>query len=207
MGASSDSVDGRSLRYQHRRSDVLTSVTEHVLEYGVSDLSLRAVARSVGVSHATLLRHFGSKDGLLAAVLDRIRTDVAAGVSRVVAGGRQQRPADDVRSMWQALCEPAAQRQFRVLFELVGRPGSADFSQGLESLIVSSWTELIVQRLVLDGWSPVDAQPVATLLLAQFRGLQLDLMVTGDRRRVDQAIELSLGLLDPPDGHVPPSPS
>jgi AcrR family transcriptional regulator len=207
MGASSDLVDGRSLRYQHRRSDVLASVTEYVLEYGVSDLSLRAVATSVGVSHATLLRHFASKEGLLVAVLDRIRTDVAAGVSRVVASGPQQTPADDVRSMWQALCEPAVQRQFRVLFELVGRPGSADFSQGLESPIVSSWTELIVQRLVLDGWSPVDAQPVATLLLAQFRGLQLDLMVTGDRRRVDQAIEVSLGLLDPPDGHVPPSPS
>jgi AcrR family transcriptional regulator len=203
VAASSDRVDGRSLRYKHRRSDVLARVTEYVLENGVSELSLRAVATAIGVSHATLLRHFESKDGLLAAVLDRIRVDLAATVSHVAADPDGQSPADDARSMWQALCEPAAQRQFRLLFELVGRPGSADFRQDFESLFVSSWIELIVERLVRAGWAPADARPVATLLLAQFRGLQLDLLVTGDRRRVDQAVELSLRLLDPPDAGVP----
>jgi AcrR family transcriptional regulator len=196
MGSSSERVDGRSVRYQHRRSDVLARVTEHVLENGVSELSLRAVAASVGVSHATLLRHFESKDGLLAAVLDRIRVDLVASVSHVAHDPDRHSPADDARSMWQALCEPATQRQFRLLFELVGRPGSAEFRRDFESLFVSSWIELIVERLVRDGWAPEDARPVATLLLAQFRGLQLDLLVSGDRGRVDEAVELSLRLLE-----------
>jgi AcrR family transcriptional regulator len=196
MAASSGRVDGRSLRYKDRRSDVLASVTEHVLENGVSELSLRGVATSIGVSHATLLRHFESKDGLLAAVLDRIRADLVASVSHAVDDPDRHSPADDARSMWEALCEPAAQRQFRLLFELVGRPGSADFRRDFESLFVSSWIELIVERLVRDGWAPEDARPVATLLLAQFRGLQLDLLVSGDRGRVDEAVELSLRLLE-----------
>jgi hypothetical protein len=78
-----------------------------------------------------------------------------------------------VRSLWRALCEPATQRQFVLLFDLVGRTASAAVDGQLESLIVSSWVETIVDRLVLGGWTRQDDQPLATLLLAQFRGLQL----------------------------------
>ncbi|MEU4418943.1 TetR/AcrR family transcriptional regulator [Nocardia salmonicida] len=74
--------DGRSLRYQHRRSELLDSVTEFLLEQGIANLALRAVAEGVGVSHATLLRHFSSKEELLTAVLGHIRTDLAARLSR-----------------------------------------------------------------------------------------------------------------------------
>jgi AcrR family transcriptional regulator len=38
-------------------------------EYGYAGGSIRAIAERVGVSHATLLQHFGSKEGLLTAVL------------------------------------------------------------------------------------------------------------------------------------------
>jgi hypothetical protein len=86
---------------------------------------------------------------------------------------RRQAPADEVRSLWRALCEPATQRQFVLLFDLVGRTASAAVDGQLESLIVSSWVETIVDRLVLGGWTRQDDQPLATLLLAQFRGLQL----------------------------------
>ncbi|WP_369227946.1 hypothetical protein AB5J52_47510 [Streptomyces sp. R39] len=56
----------------------------------------------------------------------------------------------------------------------------------------------MADRLITDGRPPEDASTLATLLLAQVRGLQLDLLVSGDRARADRAIEFAARLLDRP---------
>jgi AcrR family transcriptional regulator len=191
--------DGRSLRYQHRRGELLGSVTDHVLEHGAANLALRAVAEGVGVSHATLLRHFSSKDELLAAVLAHIRDEVAAHLADDRGLVSAESTAELVARLWELLCEPKEQRQFLLLFELVGRQSRDGHGDpGLTDPLVRNWIELIVDRLAGEGWDRRDAEPVATLVLAQVRGLQLDLLVTGDRARVDRAMRTSLRLLEPP---------
>ena len=190
--------DGRSLRYQHRRPELLSSVTEFFLEQGIANLALRAVAEGVGVSHATLLRHFSSKEELLIAVLEHIRTDLAARMSSDPELASAESTAELVTSLWQLLSEPKEQRQFLLLFELIGRrPARGQREPELSESLVFDWIELIVARLVDEGWTRQAAEPVATLVLAQFRGLQLDLLVTGDRERVDRAVQTSLRLLEP----------
>ncbi|AEF38697.1 TetR/AcrR family transcriptional regulator [Hoyosella subflava] len=192
--------DGRSLRYQHRRSELLSSVTEFLLEQGIANLALRAVAEGVGVSHATLLRHFSSKEELLTAVLDHIRTDVAARMAGDPGLASAESTAELVVRMWDLLCEPKEQRQFLLLFELVGRqPRGGQGDPALADSLVHDWIELVVERLAGEGWERQAAEPVATLVLAQFRGLQLDLLVAGDRGRVDRAVQTSLRLLQPPN--------
>lgn len=196
--------DGRSLRYQHRRPELLGSVTDYLLEHGVANLALRAVAEGVGVSHATLLRHFSSKEELLAAVLDHIRDDVAARMAGDPGLGSAESTAELVARLWDLLCEPKEQRQFLLLFELVGRqPRGGQGDPGLVDSLVHDWIELIVQRLAGEGWERQAAEPVATLVLAQFRGLQLDLLVAGDRGRVDRAVQASLRLLQRPTPERP----
>jgi AcrR family transcriptional regulator len=191
--------DGRSLRYQHRRPELLSSVTEFLLEQGIANLALRAVAEGVGVSHATLLRHFSSKEELLTAVLVHIRTDLAARMSTDPELASAESTAELVTSLWQLLCEPKEQRQFLLLFELIGRrPARGQADAELSESLVLDWIELIVGRLVEEGWTRQAAEPVATLVLAQVRGLQLDLLVTGDRERVDRAMQTSLRLLQLP---------
>ena len=71
-------------------------------------------------------------------------------------------------------------------------PGSAvrdpeRYSQVLSS-VVRDWLTPI-------GWPPADVATLATLVLAQVRGLQLDLAATGDRERVDNAFSASLDVL------------
>jgi AcrR family transcriptional regulator len=43
-------------------------VPGHALDTGIADLSLRQLAAAIGTSHRMLLYHFGSREGLLAAV-------------------------------------------------------------------------------------------------------------------------------------------
>src|SRR4051795_13309695 len=53
-----------------RRREQIVAVAITVFgEYGFTGGSIRTIAERVGVSHATLLKHFGSKEGLLTAVL------------------------------------------------------------------------------------------------------------------------------------------
>lgn len=187
-------MDGRTARFQHRRPELLDAAAEYVLDNGLADLSLRRLAEALGITHATLLRHFSSKDELVLEVAEYIRADFQGRL----AGDLDLRPeysvADLARALWSRLCEPREQRQFRLLFELFG---SSLGDQRLTESMIHAWVELMTDRiLVAGGWNQQDSQALATLLLAQFRGLQLDLMLTGERARVDAALEISLRHLE-----------
>ena len=53
-----------------RREEIVRSASAVFAEFGYVGGSLRAIASSVGVTPATLVQYFGSKEGLLEAVLD-----------------------------------------------------------------------------------------------------------------------------------------
>lgn len=52
-----------------RREQIVATAIAVFGEYGYAGGSIRTIADRAGVSHATLLQHFGSKEGLLTAVL------------------------------------------------------------------------------------------------------------------------------------------
>ena len=197
MEANEGRVDGRTLRYQHRRPELLAAATEYVLDNGIGDLSLRDMARALGATHATLLRHFASKEDLLLQVIAKIRSDFAdqlSGDDQLHPG----RPASQLlRTTWKRLCDPAEQRQFALLFEVVGR-ASRDGGRlaELAQASIHDWLNIISAQLLRIGYSPKDADTLATVLLAQVRGLQIDLLLTGDRRRANRAIETLIEMID-----------
>lgn len=188
-------VDGRTLRFQHRRPELLDAVTEYVLDHGIGDLSLRPIAAAIGVTHSTLLRHFSSKEQLLLEVLQKIRFDFA---NQMVQDQEIQAAAstnDLLRLIWQRLCRPKDQRQFVVLFELIARTirNSAP-KEALAQAVLNDWVDMIQQSLENDGWPPDEAFTRASLILAQIRGLQIEALLTDDRKRVDHYFQLSLAL-------------
>lgn len=68
-------VDGNvpRTRYQkgiRRRQEIVQAASAVFAEFGYTGGSIRTIAERVGVSPAALLQHFGSKEGLLMAVLD-----------------------------------------------------------------------------------------------------------------------------------------
>ncbi|MBF6214015.1 TetR/AcrR family transcriptional regulator [Nocardia puris] len=188
-------IDGRALRYQHRRPELLAAATEYVLEHGVGELSLRPMAHALGVGHATLIRHFATKDELVAEVLTKIRTDFEARLRsdevRSAASGIEL-----LRRAWERLCQPREQRQFLVLFELVSLAVHGDERGPAVRTLVDDWLHLITEALVRHGWARDTAPVIATLILAQVRGLQLDLLATGDRERVESAFDTLIAMLD-----------
>lgn len=181
-------VDGRTLRYRHRRPELLAAATDFVLEHGVLSLSLRSMATALGVTHATLLRHFGSKQQLILLVLKQIYADVSAEMDRVAERAGTS-SLELMTAVWDRLCEPVQQRQFVLLFELVGQTlREHSGTRELAQTIVGDWEEDLRRRLAADGVSAV----CATAIVATARGLQLDLLLSGDKARVDRAFVLAV---------------
>lgn len=63
---------------------VLAEATVAFAGQGVAGTSLDALARELGVTKQTILYHFGSKDGLISAVLTEAATDLVAELQRAV---------------------------------------------------------------------------------------------------------------------------
>ncbi|WP_280264797.1 TetR/AcrR family transcriptional regulator [Nocardia wallacei] len=185
-------LDGRALRFQHRRPELLAAATEYVLDNGVRDLSLRPVARALGVSHATLIRHFATKEALVTEVLEHIRADFEQHVLGAELRAADS-PAELLRATWRHLCQPREQRQFLVLFELVAT--AARTPDHMVSRLVVDWLTVIERELARFDWPSETRSQTATFILAQVRGLQLDLITTGDRARVDEAFEATVEFL------------
>lgn len=67
-----------------RREQIVATAITVFGEYGYAGGSIRTIADRAGVSHATLLQHFGTKEGLLTAVLGEWdRRTVEAGLADV----------------------------------------------------------------------------------------------------------------------------
>src|SRR3954454_17332448 len=61
-----------------RREELLELASASVRSAGITELSLRPLAAEIGSSPRVLLFLFGSKDGLVRALLDRARADELA---------------------------------------------------------------------------------------------------------------------------------
>jgi AcrR family transcriptional regulator len=170
------------------RERLLAAVVEYVAIHGFSDLSLREVAAAIGTSHRMLIYHFGSREGLLVAVVraveDAQRTFLAA------LAADPSRPLTEVTwTLWERLADPSLWPNERLFFEIYAlalqrRPGTAGFLDD----IVDSWVEPMVEYARQRGLDPEAARVDARLGVAVCRGLLLDLLATGDRAAVDAAV-------------------
>lgn len=191
-------VDGRTLRHQHRRPELLTAAAEYILEHGVADLSLRPMAAELGVSHSTLIRHFGTKEALVIEVIDEIRSRLFGRPAEQIARGSLEQM---LRAVWRHLCEPTERRQFVFLFEVVAlHARDPDRFGPLAPMLITDFLTPLQVSLRTFGLSAREARDIATGFLAQVRGLQLDLAVSGDQRRVDAAMNRYIDTITRTDG-------
>jgi AcrR family transcriptional regulator len=172
------------------RDRLLAAAVAQAMQGGIADLSLRELAAVIGTSHRMLLYHFGSREGLLAAVTLAVEAAERATLADVGAVG-----ADDARRFWARYSDPRLWPQERLFFELYvhalrGRPGT----EGFLDHVVTGWLEPLTAAIASGGTSPQTAPTAARLSMAVTRGLLLDLLATHDIDGVTAAFELFLEL-------------
>jgi AcrR family transcriptional regulator len=171
------------------RGRLLNASIGHLETNGLSDISLRELARGIGTSHRMLIYHFGSREGLLVAVVKAVEAEQIKALSGIATDVTLE-PAEAIRTLWRRLAEPSMWPHERLFFEvygqaLQGRPGAVDLLDD----IVESWVTSGAAYWEQYGAPPAEARSQARLGLAVIRGLLLDLLATGDRAGTDAAIE------------------
>jgi AcrR family transcriptional regulator len=165
---------------------LLHRTVEYFAAHGIGDVSLRRLADEIGTSHRMLIYHFGSRDGLLAAVVDAVE---ANGRSTLVEIAAQLGPSDDPLAagllFWHAITDEAL--VFGPLFfELSSHAMRAlPHARVLRDRLVTTWVHALAETWTARGVAQDEARAYARLDLAVARGLLHDLLLTGDRKVID----------------------
>jgi AcrR family transcriptional regulator len=186
-----------------RQLELLERAYRYVLANGLTDMSLRPLAQAIESSPRVLLFLFGSKDGLVRALLGRAREEELALLNRLNASSRNTPVglAAVTEQLWSWLAADEHRALLRLWVEGYGR--SLTDPDG-------PWAEFA--RSTVDDWLAVlaAAQPPAerrtraanarrTLALAVLRGALLDLLATDDLQRTTAAVRQHLASLGAED--------
>lgn len=179
-----------------RHAELLELAYAYVLEHGLADVSLRPLAAAVGSSPRVLLFLFGSRDGLVRALLARARSDeldLLARLHRTLEDEPAGLPvaAAEVWS-WvsaadhRALLTLWAEGYARSLVDPGGPWG------GFAAATVQDWLAVLAAAQHLDERHTPAGEAERTLVLAVLRGALLDLLATGDLERITAAVSVHL---------------
>lgn len=176
------------------RDLLLDRVLAYAAAGGIAGKSLREIAAGVGTSHRMLLYHFGSREGLMAAIVVAIE----AGRRAAMAGLAEQTAAhggDAMRALWEQLAAPELRPFVRLFFEVFGlaiqgTPGATDMLDDL----TGSWVREGVATAAEWGYD-TDATAVR-LGVAVARGLLVDLLAGADPDEVAASHALFVEMME-----------
>lgn len=178
---------------KERPKELRRAILKYLTKHGLSDLSLRPLAKAVGCSPRVLLYYFGSKEKMVSEVLAEARQRQQTAYDKVETGNF----AENCEIVWKRMSAADSEPLFRLFFEVYGIAlrHPRRYKAFLHHMI-EDWLRDIADPLCREGRPRAEARAFATLVVAGLRGFMLDYCATHDRRRVDRAVKSWLVTLD-----------
>lgn len=171
---------------EHPRELLLGRIVEWFAVNGVLDTSMRTLAAGVGTSNRMLNYHFGSREQLLATVIERICE--AEGVALDQCLVDTDDPVLAGSQYWYHVAETA--RIFAPLFyelsahAMYGKP----YAERLRRVLTEAWLSRFSEGFARVT-TPEHAERLARLCLAVGRGVLFEVALTGDDEGADHVVE------------------
>ena len=171
--------DRRSVRGDATKELILEAARESLREQGYSGTSIRAVAERAGVQLSLVHYHFGSKQSVLVAVLERENEKLLERQQALFTG------PGPLSVKWRAACrfleDDLESGYVRILWELWAA-GLADEQLAARWRdATAGWRRLMAE--VFEKWSrevglelPISATAVATVVANLFQGLEVEIL-------------------------------
>jgi len=162
---------GRPYHHGNLRSALLAAAERTVRERGVQDLSLRELAREVGVSHGAPRRHFPDRQALLDALAE-------SGFERL--GAELRAAADGAGGDFQPRLEATAAAYIRfattdpALLDLMFASKHRDTEPSLHEAMERAFSvmmDLILQGQAIGHLQPGDPERVGLVLFSTIQGI------------------------------------
>lgn len=177
---------------EERRKQLIDATIEVIGEAGISGATLPEITRRAGLSMGLANFHFGSKDGLIRAVLISLAEE-HRDMWKVQAGRSDLSPAGKIGAIIDAQFHPRIcnRRKLAVWFAFFGNPMHRKFYQATATGIDDERMDVVTDLctvIISDGdFSGVDARDVAATLEGLFDGLWLNILMYPDRFSADGA--------------------
>lgn len=178
---------------EEQREMVIERLSAHLLETGLSQISLRQLAAAAGVSDRMLLYYFNDKAEVLATALERIAAGLSVGLAQALPDGATFAPNVLLRRTVAYSVQPDMRRFMRLWIEVVAAAakGEAPFVS-IAAQIMAGFQMWVDSRLDLPPGA--DRAAIAAGIIAVVDGLALVGICTDDdlvTRAVDAIDALS----------------
>jgi len=180
-----------------RREELLEKIVDVLLASGISGLSLRPLADSVGSSARLLIYHFGSKEELLASALDRVRSRITTAVGELTAQVSNASLEEFLHMFWKWAIKEPNQRYFRLLFEIDGLAMHESKVVPASDRVagVNRWIKIFERKVDKLADTTDGRLGASTAILATITGLLHDYFATGDLKRTTAGLNFFTGAL------------
>ena len=168
------------------RDALLDRIRAYADRVGVIAMTLEGAAASAGITPSRLAEFFDTKDDLVVALVARNRIKLRTKYADVLSTAASTDEAR--RAMWRFYVE--TKNDSCLFFEAYGLALQDDAHYREFLLGVNDWLDVMKNTLIQSGVPSGRAEAYATLTLAVFRGLMMDLCATDERPRVNAAMEL-----------------
>jgi AcrR family transcriptional regulator len=176
-GHVSDEIAPQPIEHRQRRA-------REGHQYEVRPAPIAQVGEQLGTSPRMLMFYFKSKEGLIKAVLGELHARLTTSFARVVAAGTQA-SEPPLQRFWHWAASEQNLPALRLLYELqiVAAQNPAEYARYLKKMSLD-WQAAALRALS----EPMRSGPMATLCIAVFDGLFLELICSGDRTRLEGAL-------------------
>ena len=153
------------------RETLLPLLAAHVLENGIAGLSLRPLAKAVGTSDRMLLYHFGTKEKLLAELLEHIAAGFQVALDGVLPTGRMASRAAVLEAVATATRGPAFRPYLVLWWQIVAGAAQGEVaSEAAAGAIIDRLFDWLKELLPLGDPAPHEA---ARHILTLVEGAQM----------------------------------
>jgi AcrR family transcriptional regulator len=179
----------RPYHHGNLRSALLAAAERTVRERGVENLSLRELAREIGVSHGAPRRHFPDRQALLDALaemgFERLGAELRAAADRAGDEFQPRLEATATAYIWFATANPAL---LDLMFASKHRATEPSLNEAMERAF-SVMMDLILQGQAIGRLQPGDPERVGLVLFSTIQGIAA--LLTAGMITPDQLNELT----------------
>ncbi|MEO3883950.1 TetR/AcrR family transcriptional regulator [Nonomuraea sp. B5E05] len=179
----------------NRRAELLDRIVDYLAGHGLSTLSMRPLAEHLGKSTRVLTHHFADKDELLSATMERLDERHRAWLRSLPGWAGSDSVGTIIRRTWDWQSSEDNLPIARLVHEIEGLAAGGRL-RGHVPRLLADRSEFVAGLLRERGVPEADALRISTLANSAYTGLQIDLLTTGDRERVEEALDQLCALVD-----------